>query len=265
MQFVKGATILGFQNFFENDQVSKELHQRFQEHINAEGLSYGTNEEYQFRLELFKKKDAEINYWNQVQDSFTLGHNMFSTMTDAEAEAMTGYIPMDLELDEDVEPTIFDDSDLQASIDWRSKGAVNSVKNQGRCGSCWAFAATAGTEAAHKIASGKLLNLAEQQLVSCVTSGCNGGRHNRAFEYLKSRPQVIQSKYPYKAQTGTCSSSMSQGGVVKVTGYSKVTSGSVSQHKAALSKGVVSIALASGSSVFKQYKSGILDSTSCGT
>ena len=78
---------------------------------------------------------------------------------------------------EEQEPTYLDDSNLTASVDWRTKGAVNPVKNQGQCGSCWAFSATAAIEGEHFIKTGTLLSLAEQQFVDCVRtcSGCNGG------------------------------------------------------------------------------------------
>lgn len=122
---------------------------------------------------------------------------MFSTMTEAEAQMMMG-AHID---DQDVETVHFDESNLEAGMDWRTKGAVNAVKNQGRCGSCWAFGATAATEAAHKIASGKLIRLSEQQLVSCDSRshGCNGGWHASAFKYLETNPQVLESQYPYVA------------------------------------------------------------------
>ena len=122
---------------------------------------------------------------------------MFSTMTKAEAQMMMG-AHID---DQDVETVHFDESNLEAGKDWRGQGAVNAVKNQGRCGSCWAFSATAATEAAHKIASGKLLTLSEQQLVSCndMSRGCKGGWPANAFKYLETNPQVLESQYPYVA------------------------------------------------------------------
>ena len=75
------------------------------------------------------------------------------------------------------EAEILDETMLADSMDWRAKGAVNPVKNQGRCGSCWAFGATATVEAEHFIKAGKLLSLSEQELVSCVKGcyGCQGG------------------------------------------------------------------------------------------
>jgi C1A family cysteine protease len=185
MHFAKAAAILGFENMFMQDEVS-ELHMKFKTHMDYEGLTYGTREEYEFRFEIFQKKDAEIEYWNNQQDSYKLGHNMFSTMTDAESKQWLGATP-EFSIEE---PAKFDEGLNAATVDWRSNGAVNAVKNQGSCGSCWAFGATAGTEHAHWRQSQTLLNLSEQQLVDCDTRshGCNGGFHTNAWEYLKSHP-----------------------------------------------------------------------------
>lgn len=155
--------------------VSAEVHQSFIQHVAEYGLSYGTQEEYNFRLSLFAQKDAEINEINASQDSFTVGHNMFSTWTKQEYKRLLGFkMPKNAELPE---PTILDESNLSAAVDWRTKGAVNAVKNQGQCGSCWAFSATSAVESHHFIQTGQLLNLAEQQVVDCdkTSYGCNGG------------------------------------------------------------------------------------------
>ena len=170
MNFFKGAAIFGLNRHHE---AKHELHEKFHAHMENEGLSYGTHEEYNFRFALFKEAEAEIQNWNNHQDSFRLAHNMFSTMTKDEAKKMLGT----KEAEEVAEPVYLDDSNLTQSVDWRSKGAVNPVKNQARCGSCWAFGATACVEAAHKIKTGTLLSLSEQQLVSCQTQcyGCQGG------------------------------------------------------------------------------------------
>merc|ERR1712166_788617 len=147
---------------------------RFMEHIANYGISYGTTEEFDFRMALFAKRDAaynEIN--NDPENTFTVGHNMFSTMTDYEAKQYTGRLPShNHTLEEEVVNEV-----TAAEVDWRKKGAVNPVQNQGQCGSCWAFSSIAAMEGAHFIHSAKLLKLSESQLVDCdkTSSGCNGG------------------------------------------------------------------------------------------
>jgi len=104
--------------------------------------------------------------------------------------------------------------DLPASVDWRTvKPAIlTPVKNQGACGSCWAFAATQSIEANVAQNTGKLLTLSPQNVVSCTpnpqhcggTGGCGGATAELAFEYVSQKGIASNQDYPYRAVTGTC-------------------------------------------------------------
>jgi len=150
-------------------------------------------------------------------------------------------------------------------INWVSKGAVNAIKDQKQCGSCWAFSAVSAMESAHKIKSGKLLSFAEQQLVDCSSAGsCNGGNVGAAFKYYEGKGAMAESKYTYTARNGTCKYSSSNTGV-KSTGHKSVTSNDPSAMKSALAGRPLSVGVAADSSAFGNYKSGIFNSSSCGT
>jgi C1A family cysteine protease len=93
-----------------------------------------------------------------------------------------------------------------SSVNWVTTGAVNPVKNQGGCGSCWAFSATGAMESAHYIKTKKLLSFSEQQLVDCSKDnhGCNGGNTGRAFSFYEANYLELESVYPYTHKDGTC-------------------------------------------------------------
>jgi len=170
---VKAMTAAGITS--STADVQDGVQSKFMEHVANYGISYGTQAEYDFRMQIFSAKDAEYNKINSdSENTFVVGHNMFSTMTKDESKRMMGRLPNTVK---DLETEEFDESTNATSVDWRKKGAVNPVQNQGKCGSCWAFSSTAAMEGAHFIKTGKLLKLAESQLVDCdkQDSGCNGG------------------------------------------------------------------------------------------
>ena len=156
----------------------------FMEYLTLHGKSYVTMEEFETRRSMYLQIDELIKAHNSSDSSFKLGHNQFSDMTDYERSKLNGFKHSKKE----TAPVLLDVENTPAEIDWRTKGAVTPVKNQGSCGSCWAFSATGALEGAHQIKSGELTSFSEQQLVDCSryygNMGCDGGYSYAAFEYL---------------------------------------------------------------------------------
>jgi C1A family cysteine protease len=155
---------------------------------------------------------------------------------------------------------------LPASVDWREKGAVLPVKNQGSCGSCWAFSAIAAVEGINQIVTGKLTDLSEQELVDCDTStnkGCNGGFMDDAFAFIiKNGGIATEEDYPYKAADGTCNQTRSK--AVSIDGFEDVPQKDEKSMKKAVAGQPISVAIEAAGRPFQLYKSGVFTG-SCGT
>ena len=169
---MKFATLLGVAS-----AVSSDLETAFLNFLAEHNKSYGTREEYEFRLNEFSKKVAFIQKHNALYpDEHTVGLNFMADWTEEEYSKIRGY---KAELKKANKVANLDTSNLKDAIDWRTKGAVTPVKNQGSCGSCWSFSATGAMEGANFLKNGSLVSLSEQQLVDCSTAqgnqGCNGG------------------------------------------------------------------------------------------
>ena len=151
-------------------------------------------------------------------------------------------------------------------IDWREKGAVTPVKDQASCGSCWAFSSTGALEGGNFVANGKLISLSEQQLVDCDTksNGCGGGLMTNAFQYVMAHGLCTEEDYPYHAKDEDCKDDKCES-AISIKGYEEVPSYDGAALKQAVAKAPVSVAVEADSAVFQMYKTGVVDSTACGT
>jgi len=154
------------------------------------------------------------------------------------------------------------------SVDWRDKNAVTRVKNQGNCGSCWAFSTTGSVEGAYAIKHKKLYNISEQQLVDCSmkegNKGCMGGMMDNGFQYIIDNNGLCSGdEYPYNTEQGICQSDKCDN-IVTINNYSDVVKQNEHILKIAVSKQPVSVAIQANISSFKFYKSGVYQDHDCG-
>jgi len=239
------------------------------------GKTFATVQEEGAALQAFEANDLIIAQHNAKNLSYTLGHNEFSGYTWEEFKRIhMGELYLNRP-PKNVQRKHLKGTDigyqLADSVDWVTAGAVTPVKNQQRCGSCWAFSTTGSVEGAYQIASGKLTSLSEEDLVQCDhngDNGCQGGLMDNAFEFIKKNGGIAaESAYPYTSGsgvTGSCSSAKDAAHVVTISGFTDVPKEDEDALKSAVAKQPVSIAIEADKSAFQLYKSGVLDSAACG-
>ena len=242
---------------------------QFSDFIRQHNKQY-SDDELITRFSIFKDNVIKIEQHNSENHSWKMEVNKFADLTADEfrSQYISGLYRNNLFRYNTLrfEDLYIDISDLPNEFDWVGKGVVTPVKDQGQCGSCWAFSTTGSIEGAYAIASGNLVSLSEQQLIDCSGSfgnqGCNGGIYFYSFDYAKKNSICSEKDYSYSGSDGVCKKCK---GVTKVNSYVEVTPNSETSLQQAVLQGPVSIAVEADTNVFQFYSSGVMDSTSCGT
>jgi len=229
---------------------------------------YSSREELDYRFSVFRQNLVSILTHNaDLSQNFTMGVNQFTDLTSQEFRDQ--YTGLKAEVGSYGCKTFSSSaSGAPSSIDWRSKNAVTSVKDQGQCGSCWTFSATGAIEGAWAISKGQLVDFSEQELVDCATGisygshGCSGGQMQGAFKFVIEHGQCSLASYPYTAKDGTCKSCSA---VAHISSCSDVKPNDQVSLKAAVAQQPVAVAISADTMIFQSYSSGVITSANCYT
>lgn len=231
------------------------------------GQNYNSVEEKQIRKEIFTRNLAMINEHNSMEDKTWFATvNEFTAWTNEEFRAQrTGHSPHPPQLQLKKLENL--PVHLPDAVDWRNNGSIMTpVKNQGSCGSCWAFSATETLESHYAIATGEDAPvLSPQQIVSCApnpnkcggSGGCDGSTQPLAFNYTESSGITLDDSYPYRGSTGTCDQSKIKP-VAQNSGYTVLQENNYTDLITAVANvGPVSISVAAGGMGWQLYGGGV--------
>jgi len=229
------------------------------------GKSYAHLAAERVRYEIWQDNLRRIEEHNKGDHSYTLGMNHFGDLTNTEFREMVNTYKKPAN---QTGSTFLKPNGLQIpdEVDWRKEGYVTPVKNQGQCGSCWAFSTTGSLEGQHFKKAGKLVSLSEQQLVDCSkeNNGCNGGLMDAAFAYIKKNGGIdTEASYPYTAEDGKCKFNKANIGAT-VTGHMDIPEGDEEALTEAIaSVGPIAVAIDASNFSFQFYRDGVYNEKRC--
>lgn len=255
---------LCFKVRYEKEAIMDEAWQIWK---SAHNKLYKDLDEEKVRYTIWEDNLRRITEHNKKSSNLFLRMNHFGDMTNTEfRKTMNGYLrPANKTGSTFLAPSHIN---VPASVDWRTQGYVSDVKNQGQCGSCWAFSTTGSLEGQHFKKTGKLIDLSEQNLVDCSTSygnhGCQGGLMDNAFKYIKDNGGLdTETSYPYDGENEKCRFKKASVGATD-SGFVDVTQGDEDALKKAVATvGPISVAIDASHFTFQFYHSGVYDETSC--
>ncbi|KAH7549788.1 hypothetical protein JRO89_XS13G0082700 [Xanthoceras sorbifolium] len=271
------ALVLGIAESFdfhekelETEENFWELYERWRSHHT---VSRSLDEKHK-RFNVFKQNVLHVHNTNKMDKPYKLKLNKFADMTNHEfrstyAGSKINHHRMFQGNSRGAGTFMYENVEtVPPSVDWRKNGAVTAVKDQGQCGSCWAFSTIAAVEGINQIKTNKLVSLSEQELVDCDTSenqGCNGGLMDLAFDFInKKRGITTEANYPYQANNGTCDASKLNSPAVSIDGHEDVPANDEDALLKAVANQPVSVAIDAGSSDFQFYSEGVFTGK-CGT
>uniref|UniRef100_A0A8D8LX28 Cysteine proteinase CG12163 n=1 Tax=Cacopsylla melanoneura TaxID=428564 RepID=A0A8D8LX28_9HEMI len=212
--------------------------------------SYDTKEEYHRRLRIFRANLKKIQVLQETEQGTGIyGPTIFADMTSSEFKKHLGFKPslarpgVSARIAQAVIPNIT----LPTEFDWRKHNAVTDVKNQGMCGSCWAFSTTGNIEGVYAVQKKELVSLSEQELVDCdkVDAGCNGGLMTNAFETIINKlggGLEGEKDYPYKGSNKACTFDKTEIRA-KISNYVNVSRDETDMAKFLVKNGPLAVAL----------------------
>lgn len=227
-------------------------------------------DEYHLRFGIYLANSKYVKEFNSKSKSFKLGLNKFACLTVQEYKTLLGSKPtLDFRNRKAAPKLNLKKNDLPTNFDWREKGAVYDVKDQGSCGSCWAFGAILAQEGTHAIATGELLAFSESNLIDCADGechGCMGGWSDKALSFVIQKQGGhfnLLSEYPYTPAQKTCEFEKHQK-VSQITDVQMLAQGdeeNLKEHIATV--GPVAISVDCSQYSFQLYTSGIYDEKNC--
>jgi len=234
------------------------------------GKTYTTETEFAYRLNVYKKNAVYVAEHNARHaaglETFDLEMNLFADMEIN--EFADKYTMRNFQATTKCTGGQAPTNSLPDAVDWSTKGAVTPIKNQGQCGSCWAFSTTGSLEGVNFLKNKNLLSFSEQQLVDCSTKygnhGCNGGLMDDAFYYVIDNGITLESKYTYRGIDGSCHYNESSDKAFQITNCVDITVNKELALRASIAQQPVSVAIDAAHASFQLYKSGVYSGL-CGT
>lgn len=247
--------------------VTPDDYNTYMSYLDIYPRTYSTPE-FWFRLSIFTENNKHIDQHNSnISHLYKLGWNNFTDLERDEFKRMRLGTSMVVDPQPCTGLCHNTTHSIPNSIDWRAAGVVTDVKDQGGCGSCWAFSAVGAIEGQHALATGNLVSLSEQNLVDCAGNyscdGCDGGWPDKAMDYVIDNGGIdTELSYNYEGIDETCQYNKSGSGA-NISKVVEIAFGDMRGLYDSLgSIGPVSVAI-DAESDFQFYKSGIYTSKTC--